>query len=831
MIMRETLQDLRFALRLLRKSPGFTAVAVAILALGLGANTAIFTLVNRVMLRPLPYPRPGELMELSLTASGPGMQALASGDEMPFSYPKFRSLIESARSFSAIAGFSDDEANVTGAGDPERIRIEFVTGRYFDVLEIRPLAGRFLTVSDDAAGAAPAVVVGSDLARTYFGSPSAAVGKVLFFNARAVTVAGVAPVPFAGAGGTARAWVPMALAPSMKYPEVLSEPGDHWFQAVGRRRPGVSETAARQDIILAGKRVAQAYPTPARFDDGSVWGATAIPFADARRDPVLRRALTVLLAAVGAVLLLASGNLAALVLARGAARRHEIAVRVALGASPGRIRRQLLAESMLLAALGAAAGIGMAILGTRALVAMAPPRVFDTGISASELLELSHAAVDGWVLAFAGLLALGTGVLIGMVPAWRAARLDPGEALKSSGRTTAGARSGRSILAGAEIAISLVLLLGGGLLVRSLLSRYRVPLGFRSEGVATFSITPSSSGAPPENALLHERLVRAITAVAGVESAAIDVCSPLSAGCNRTRVKRVDGRPLPPGKRETIGVHLVTAGYFRTLGIPLRRGRGFFAGDKAGAPRVAIVNETAARRIWPGQDPVGRRIELGMGDFKEGEQAQIVGVVGDVHYGRVESAPIADAYLPDSQIAFPDAAVAVRTKGDPSSFRVALREAVRTVDPNLPISEWRTLRERVSGALAAPRFAATLLSGFALFAVALAALGVYGLLAQVAAERTREIGIRIALGATTSDVFGMMFRWSALITASGIAAGLVLFAPVSRALGALLFGIPPSDPATIGGVVMFLGAVALAASLAPARRAARIDPVEALRQS
>jgi putative ABC transport system permease protein len=828
--MREVLADLRFALRLLRKSPGFTTVAVTILALGLGANTAIFTLVNRVMLRPLPYPRPDELMALSLTASSPGMHALAAADTLPFSYPKFRTLVESQRSFSAIAGFSDDEANLTGAGDPERIRIEFVTGRYFDVLEIRAKAGRLLAVADDSAGAAPTIVVSSDLAGKLFGSSPASIGKLVSLNGVAVTVAGVAPGEFAGAGGTARAWVPMALAPAMKYPEVLSEPGDHWFQAVGRRRSGVSEAAARQDILLAGKRVALAHPTPARFDDGSVWGAAAIPFADARRDPMLRRSLSVLFAAVGAVLLLASGNIAALVLARGAARRHEIAVRVALGASPGRIRRQLLAESLLLAALGAAAGIGTAILATRALVAIAPPRVFDTGISASELLELSRAAVDGRVLAFTCLLALGAGVLIGMVPAWRAARLDPGEALKSSGRTTSGARGGRSLLAGAEIALSLVLLLGGGLLVRSLLSRYRVPLGFRAEGVATFSITPSGSTDSPENARLHERLVRAITAIPGVESAAIDVCSPLSAGCNRTHVKRVDGRPLAPGKRETIGVHLVSTAYFRTLDIPLRRGRGFSAGDRAGTPRVAIVNETAARRIWPGQDPVGRRIELGMGDFKEGEQAEVVGVVGDVHYGRVEAAPIADAYLPDSQVAFPDAAIAVRTQGDPSAFRAALREAVRRVDPNLPISEWRTLRQRVSGALAAPRFAAALLSGFALFAVLLAALGIYGLLAQIASERTREIGIRIALGAKPSDVFGMMLRGSALIAAGGVVAGLVLFAPVSRALGALLFGIPPSDPATIVSVVVFLVAVALVASLAPARRAARIDPVEALRQ-
>jgi putative ABC transport system permease protein len=275
----------------------------------------------------------------------------------------------------------------------------------------------------------------------------------------------------------------------------------------------------------------------------------------------------------------------------------------------------------------------------------------------------------------------------------------------------------------------------------------------------------------------------------------------------------------------------VSSGYFRTLGVPLRRGREFGGGDREGAPRVAIVNEAAARRLWPGTNPVGRRFELGMGNFKEGEQAEVVGVVADVHYGRVEDAPIADAYLPEQQVAFPDAAIAVRTKGDPAAFRPALREAVRRIDAELPISDWRTLRERVSQALAAPRFAATLLIGFALFAVALAALGIYGLLAQVAAERTREIGIRIALGATASDVFGMMIRWSALIAAGGIAAGLVLFAPVSRALGALLFGIPPSDPLTIGLVVAFLGAVAMIASLVPARRAARVDPVEALRQT
>jgi predicted permease len=830
--MHDILQDIRFALRLLRKSPGFTAVSVAILALGIGANTAIFTLVNRVMLRPLPYPRPDELMSISLTAKSPAMHALAGGDELPFSYLKFRSLCESDRAFSAIAGFSDDEANWTGAGDPERVHIEFVTGRYFDLLEIRPEAGRFLADADDTPGAAPAIVVSAGLARRHFGTAAAAVGRTLSLNRIRLTVAGVAPSDFAGVGGTAQAWVPMATAPSMKYPSVLSEAQDHWFQAVGRRRAGVTEAGARQEIAAVGRRVALAYPTPEKYDDGSVWGAAAIPLEEARRDPTLRRSLIVLLAAVGAVLLLASGNLAALLLARGAARRHEIAVRVALGASSGRIRRQLLAESLLLAALGAVAGMGTAILGTRVLVAMAPPRVFDTGVSASELLELSNAAVDGRVLIFTSILAIGAGLLIGIVPAWRAARLDPGETLKNTaGRTTARARRGRAILAGAEIALSLVLLLGGGLLVRSLLSRYGVPLGFRPEGVITFSITSSEFGTSKGNALLHERLVREITAIPGVENAAIDVCSPLSPGCNRTRVKRIDGRPIPTGQRDAIGVHPVSAGYFRTLGIRLRQGREFGADDRAGAPRVAIVNETAARRLWPGKNPIGRRFELGMGNFEEGEQAEVVGVVGDVHYGRVEAEPIADAYLPEQQAAFPDAAVAVRTKGDPATFRPAIRDAVRRVDPELPTYEWRTLRERVSGALAAPRFAAALLVGFALFAVALAALGIYGLLAQVADERTREIGIRIALGATASDVFGMMLRWSALIAAGGIAAGLLLFAPVSRALGAMLFGIPPSDPATIGLVVVFLGAVAMIASLVPARRAARTDPVDALRQA
>ncbi len=824
-------QDLRYAWRSLRKSPGFTAVAVAILALGIGANTAIFTLVNRIMLTPPPYPHPGGLMALSLTASSPGMRALAGRNEMPWSYLKFQTLCGTDRAFSAIAGFSDDEVNVSGAGVSERIRIEFVTGRYFDVLQVPASAGRLLGPADDSGSAHPAIVIGEPLARRYFGAASAAPGKALELNGVSVTVAGVGREGFTGVGGAAEIWVPMTLAPSMMYPEILSEVGNHWFQAVARRRPGVTAEAARREISAVGRRIALAYPTPPQYDDGSIWGATAVPLEDARRDPALRGSLTLLFAAVGAVLLLGSGNLAALLLARSSARRHEIAVRAALGASATRIRRHFLAESLVLSALGGSTGIAVAILATRALVAMAPPRVFDTGISASELLELSRAAVDGRIVLFGAVLSLGAGLLTGLIPAWRASRLDPGDVLKSSaGRAATSARRGRSILAGGEIALSLLLALGSGLLVRSLVSRYRVPLGFRPDGVMTFSVTPSHSGSSPENASLHERLLTEIRSIPGVQSAAIDVCSPLSASCNRTRIKRIDGRPFAPGQREAIGVHLVSTEYFRTLEIPLRQGRLFGEGDRQGAPRVVILNDTAARRLWPGKNPIGRHLELGMGDFREGEQGEVVGVVGNVHYGRIETDPVADAYLPEQQVAFPDAAVAVRTRSDPDSYLPALREAVRRVDPNLPIYEWYTLRERVSGALAGPRFAATVLSGFAIFAVALAALGIYGLMAQATAERTREIGIRIALGASSSDVFGMILRWSSRIAAGGIAAGLALFAPVSRALGTLLFGIPAYDPATIGSVILLLVAVSLLASYVPARRAANVEPTVALRE-
>jgi len=825
-------QDFRYALRLLRKSPGFTAVSVAVLALGIGGNAAIFALVSRVMLRPLPYPQPDRLMALSLTATGRGMKNLAAGDELPWSFPKYRTFREIDREFASAAAFGDDAVNLSGVGEPERVRIEYASGDYFPMLGIRPESGRLLSPADDAAGSPPAVVVGDGLARRRFGSPAAATGRVVSLNGIPMTVAGVAPPEFTGLTGTAALWVPLSLAPRLMYDSALSEAGNHWLRVVARRRAGVTEAAARASVAAAGRRIAEAFPVPARFDDGSVWGARAVSLSEARKDPWVRRALTILLAAIGAVLLLACGNLAALLLARGAARRHEIAVRLSLGATPGRIRRQLLAESMVIAAAGGAAGLEIAVWGAKALVAFTPSRPGATGLSAGELVDLSRAAVDFRVVLFTTLLAGATGVLFGLVPAWKSSRGAPAESLRdSSARGSRRFGAGRSAIVAAEIGLALTLVLSAGLLARSFGELSRVPLGFGPSHVIAFSVNPPDSAVPESRvAAFHAALLERVRAIPGARSAGLDLCAPLSGGCNRTGIRELDGVRHTPGTLPPIGVHFVSPEYFSTLSIPTRSGRTFTVADRAGAPRVLVVNETAARRLWPDGRAVGRRMGLGSGGFDDGEQAEIVGVVADVRYAGIDAPATLDAYIPDAQYGFGFATIFVEFSGDPLAAVPALRAAVRSVDPALPIDDVRTLSVRVDDALSSARFAAALLGGFALFAMALAALGIYGLLAQAASERSREIGIRLALGATPRIVLSMMLRWSAAITAAGLAGGAILFALVSRSLTALLFGVRAGDPAVAAAVGGFVAVVAIAASLLPAARAAKTDPIRALRE-
>jgi len=831
--MRTILHDFRFAARLLRKSPGFTAVSVAILALGIGANAAIFTLVNRVMLRPLPYPEPDRLMLLSLTATGRGMKNLAGGESLPWSYPKYRLFRGIDRDFDRVAAFGEDAVNLSGGGEPERVHLEYVSGDYFAILGIRASAGRLLGDVDDRSSAPPAALVGAGLAARRFGAPAAAVGRTVSLNGVPVAIAGVVPAEFPGLTGSASVWVPLSLSPRLMYDTALSEEGNHWLDVVGRRRTGVSDAAARAGVGRAGRRIAAAFPVPARFDDGSVWGARALPLREARQDPWLRRSLTILFASVGAVLLLACGNLAALLVARGAARRHEIAVRLSLGATAGRIRRQLLTESVLLAAIGGAIGLELAMWGSRLLVAFAPTRAGNPAVWAGELLDLARAAVDIRVLLFAAALTITTGILFGLVPAWGVSHHSPAEALRESAtRASRRTFAGRSLLVAGEIALALVLVLGAGLLAKTFGALARVPLGFDPDRVVAFAVRPPDAGFDEKKAsAFHRALLDRVSEIPGVRSAGLDLCAPLSGACNRTGIRMLDGQKLRPGTRPPIGIHFVSTGYFPTLSIPLRAGRLFTAADRAGSPRVVVVNETAARRLWPDGRAVGRRLGLGQGGFEDGEQAEVVGVVADVRYGTIDAPPTLDAYIPDLQYAFPASVVAVRASGDPVALLPALRAAVRSVDPQLPVDDVRTLRRRVADALSAARYAAALLGGFALFAVALAALGVYGLLAQAAAERSHEIGIRMALGASRGDVLGMMLRWSSAVTAAGIGGGALLFAAVSRALAALLYGVGAADPATLAGVTAFVASVAIAASVFPAARASRIDPVQALRES
>jgi predicted permease len=830
--------DLRYALRALRKSPGYTALCVAALALGIGANGAIFSLVDTLMLRPLPYAEPERLALASLKVSG---ERELGPPRMPWSYPKLQTFAAEQRAFSEIAGFVADSANLVGVGEPERLQLEMVSPAYFGILGVRPLAGRTLAADDARTGAPVVALIGEGLWRRRFGGDRAVLGRTLRLNRTPVTVVGVVPVGFAGLTGEAELWVPATAAASLWYPEALTEVGNHYLDVVGRLRPGVTPKQLAAEMARVGALVAAAHPMPEALEGGLVWSAGATPLAEARRDPIVRRALLVLLAAVGSVLLIACVNLGSLALARAASRRRDRAIRLAVGASTGRLVRQSLMESLVLALAGAAAGLLVAFGLVRGLAAVRPEAIGAWGVGSSELYDLAKAGVDARVTLFCMGLAVATTVLFGIGPALASRRARLEVDLRAGGASLAG-RGGhggagltapRTLLVALQMTLALVLLTGSGLLLRSLWRLQHVPLGFTPQGVLSFSVSPPEGEYDGEaTALFHDRLVERLAALPGVSVAAVGTCAPAGgdAGCSRTVVTSVDGRELPRASAPTTGVHKVSPGFFRALRVPLLAGRLFDERDRAGAARTVIVGETAARRLWPGQDPIGRRLQLGMGGLRGDVHGEVVGVVADVRFRRLEESRGVDLYLPDAQAGWPSTTVFLRTEGDPLALVAAARATVRAVDRNLPIYRVRTLEEQLGYALSKARFGSLLLAAFAGLALALAALGVYGSLAQSVHARRREIGVRMALGADRLQVERLVLRQGMAVALGGALAGTTLSMSVAGALGSLLFEVPARDPLTLAAAPALLLLVAAAACRLPARRAASVDPTVVLRQ-
>jgi putative ABC transport system permease protein len=819
-------QDARFALRTFRRTPAFTAVAVLTLAVGIGANTAIFSAVDALLVRPLPFAEPDRLMKVSMVV--PPRGGRPGSDDVVWSYPKFALFRDAQTIYSDVTLFSDDQLTVRTTDGAERDYAEWTDASYLPTLGVRPTLGRNFTAEEDRSPGGPKVVLlGDEMWKRLFNADPAVLGRAMTIGDEPYTIVGVLPPGFKGLSGRAELLASLMSQP----PEQLNEPWSHSYSAIARLKPGVSPEQARTVVKQLGARVDAAFPNPMVHDEH--WGATARELDATRVDPVVRRTLLVLLGAVGLVLLIACANVANLFLVRADSRRREIAVRLAVGAGRGRLVRQLLTESVMLSLIGGVASVAVAWWGVSALASLEPANALRlqqiAGIGA---VNFSTIHLDLTALAFAAALTIGTGLLFGLVPALQATRPSFGASLKDDGALTraigTSGLTSRNLLAVVEIALALVLLAGSGLMLRSLGKLLGVNPGFDAEQVLTMRLNTRPGFGRDSLPGFYDRVLERLAALPGVTSTALGDCPPLNGGCNGTVIWLRDRPPVAPGSEPEVGVHWITPSWTSALGVPLMRGRNFTSADRLGARKVVLVNAAAAKRLWPGEDPIGRPVSVGQGGFSN-DTATVVGVVGDVRFGTLDSLPKPDVYLSYYQSPRGRMMIFLRTAGDPLALAQAARGAVREMAPDLPVYDVRTLRSRVGDAESHARFSATLLALFAVVALALATMGTYGVIAYAVAQRTREIGVRVALGASTRDVVRLVVGQGLALAVVGGVIGLAAALAATRVLRSLLYDVAPSDPATFAAIAGVLVLAVTAASWIPARRAARVHPAEALR--
>jgi predicted permease len=799
-------QDIRFALRGFRRNPAFTALALATLAIGIGANTAIFSVVNAVMLRPLPYQRPEQLVHVFRTQR-PIERAM-------FSIPTFRDLAGQQKVFQTFAAHHGITFNLTGSGQSERLVGRCVTGEFFSLFGVRPALGRFLQAADDQPGSPGAAVISHGLWQRRFGGVASVIGQPIVINGGTTTIVGVAPPQFRFPEDV-EIWTPARLAAQQR------GRGDNFLRIVARLRDGVAPPQAAAQMNQIAAALAQQYP--ANHQELSILVAPMLQ--DQVRD--IRWALWILLGAVGVVLLIACANVASLLLARATVRQREFAVRAALGAGGWRIARQLLIECLLLGVGGGALGILLALWGLETLMAFAPadlPRAADIG-------------VDRWVLGFTVLVSLLTGTLFGLAPAWQAARANHGEALKQGGRTVAGGgryASLRRALVVAEIALSLVLLVGAGLLIGSVRRLLAVGPGFETAHLLTAQVAyprrasrAGAAAARAERIAFVRALEQAAAAVPGVSAVGAISDLPGTGDSAWNGNFKIEGAPdIEWATAPVADRRFVTPSYFSAAGIPLLRGRNFSDAD---GPEVAerlpiLINETLARRFFPGQDPVGKRLLVMDGPN------EILGVVGDARQGGPARPTTPDVYFSLRQRpGSPELALVVRTTADPASLAGPLRRALEAIAPDAPVFRMRTMKQVVATAVAQERFNMIAMATFAGLALLLALVGLYGVMSYSVAQRVHEIGVRVALGAQTRDVLRLVVGQGMRLALLGVILGLAASSALAGLLEKMLFGVAPHDPLTFGVVALLLIGVALLASYLPARRAARVDPMVALR--
>ena len=791
-------QDIRFAARSLRRSPGFTLVATLTLALGVGANTAIFSVVDGVLLRPLPVRDPARLVavgEQSVSA-GPGNVSVTSPANL---YDWQRS----ARSVR-IAGFTSVSGTIMAHGEPQMLLGTQSIGGIMPLLGVAPMLGRLITEVDEEPTVPPAIVLSYETWRDLFGEDRDAIGKTITMNGTARTVVGVMAPGFSFLGG------PSAFYSPARFDAKFRQNRDQYFiQVVGRLQPGSSLDRARAEMETVAARLRQDWPT---FNTNLK--ILVLPLQETIVGGS-RTQLMVLMGAVAFVLLIACANLGNLLLARASGRRREIAVRQALGAGVGRVARQLLTESLLLALVGGALGL---IVGKLFL---------DLLLAAQTITNLPRSdeiALDGRVLAFTFGVSLLAGVLFGSVPAWQLSRASSTSALREGAKGSDSQQWARSVLVVSEIALAMILLTGAGLLLRSFALLQRVDTGVRQDHVLTFNVR-----LPRDDRTFFPRSIERLRTLPGVRSAALVSQLPVTGRGIGAWFNRID-RPFPAGTNPTGEAYrVVTPGYFETMGISLRGGRGIEATDTRDAP-VVVVNEALVRKYYRGEDPLGKPIYLGAPDNRLFREAPIVGVVSDTRDAGLGSDPLPTVYIPLAVMSgWPSFSYVLRTQQEPGAIIAAARGAMRELDPTLPVRNVESMDDVVSTAVAPARWSTTLLGVFAGVALVIAVLGVFGVLSFVVTQRTRELGIRIALGAAPAQVRRLVVARGFALVLAGVAVGIVGAVVLTRFMGALLFGVTPTDPVTYGAVAALLVGAALLASYLPARRATRVDPILALR--
>jgi putative ABC transport system permease protein len=793
------LNDLRYALRMLLRTPTFTAASILTLALGIGANTAIFSVVYAVLLRPLPFPEPSRLVRIYEKNDKLNLPQFSS------SVLNYLSWLEQQQSFEQIGAIGGQSFNLTGGGEPEQFNGGTLSPSVLQLLGIQPIAGRAFRDDEDKPASPPVAMISSGLWQRRFARDPNIIGSHITLNGVSYTLCGIAPDAMALITG-GDIWVPLTIDPGRE------QRLNHVISTIGRLKPGVTIKQAQAEMDTVARRVGMQYP------EVKDWGIFLQDFDHWFVSTQLRTALLVLLAAVLSVLLIACSNVANLLLSRAAARGKEIAVRTALGAGQGRLIRQLLTESLLLSAIGGAVGV---------LAAIWAVRVMNTALPAN-LLPVNNIAVDKMVMLFAAAVTIITGVLFGLAPALQTSKSDLNVVLNRSGRSGAsGARPvmRRALIAG-ELAIATVLLIGAGLLMQSLIRLQQVRLGFRPEGLLTFQLSPSPNKYRDQQQrwALYRPLLDSIQAIPGVRGAALSSGLPFGAGnYTTTPTSPVGQSAMPQGTAIPVDWRIVNPEYFRTMEIPLLRGRTFSEQDGPNAPPVIIVSQITAKKFWGGEDPLGRQIRVGTGVFT------VIGVVADSRNATLNQEPNAAMYLAATSRLRALMEIAVRTDRDPQSFLPAIRQKLRDLDAELPMSNVRTMDQWISTSAAQPRLNTILIEAFALIALLIAAIGIYGVLSYSVTQRTREIGVRIAMGAQRGHVLSLIVREGMTVAATGIAMGIAAAFAVSRAMASLLYGIQARDLTTFAVASGALLSVALVACYVPALRATRVDPMVALR--